>query len=51
MKPAVRTSREKYPRSWCVFDLAEKEKRIESLERESVAESFWQDSQRGPGTR
>ena len=36
----------RYPRSWCVFDLADKEKRIEALERESVAESFWQDSQR-----
>ena len=39
----------RYPRSWCVFDLLDKEKRIDVLERESLAEAFWEDSQHAQG--
>ncbi len=31
---------------WCVFDLAEKKKQIETLEAESMAEDFWSDNRK-----
>ena len=34
------------PTSWCVFDIAAKQRRIEQLEAESSAPSFWDDSER-----
>jgi peptide chain release factor 2 len=34
------------PTSWCVFDLAEKQRRIAELERQSAAPEFWDDSER-----
>ena len=36
----------RYPKSWCVFDLANKQTQIEALEKETVEPSFWEDSQR-----
>ena len=33
-------------KSWCVFDVAGKEKEIETLEKESAAPDFWNDQTR-----
>ena len=36
-------------KSWCVFDVAGKEKEIETLEKESAAPDFWNDQARAQG--
>lgn len=35
--------------SWCVFDIAQKEREIAEIEKESSAPDFWQDQERAQG--
>jgi peptide chain release factor 2 len=37
------------PTSWCVFDIAQKEKEIAEIEKESSKPDFWQDQERAQG--
>jgi len=44
-----RSLRSASPRSWCVFDIAGKEREIAELEKESSQPDFWQDQERAQG--
>lgn len=45
----MRIWRSRYPKSWCVFDVAQKEREIERIEMESSSPDFWGDQERAQG--
>ncbi len=38
-----------YHQQWCVFDIPAKEKELAELEKQSVSQDFWQDSEKAQG--